>query len=790
MPADGERGAWESPLSRSRRVDWLLLATLLPVYLVLQLAGVHAHLASGERALPFRLSGAAGSEGYPVVLSLRAPLRELQQGDAVHRIGGVELRGSTRAELEYRTRAELRAGSPLSLEVGRAGARFETQVDPLANPTWWWGLPTWLALVAVGTFLLLRAPYWHLARVFFVACVGFASYFASLGPTHPVYNFASLVLALPGAMGLTPYMFLAWRESSRPRPALVALCVVVGLTQAGTNVLRWHGTPNDPEAAGLSGNLVLWMALSIAALVAAYRRSTPLERRQLRWIVYANVIGIVPVTLASTLRDIWPVMSDIALSLTFAMAAVIPLGYAIAIVGYGWLDIDRVISASAAASVLGAVLLGGLLAIVPPAAGLASSTLGVDPETGRLALSMALAGALVPAYRRIHPWLDRRLFAERHALAARFETLRAELGTARGVEEMATRAGEGFDALLHPESVAIYGRAGEAFMPLFLRGKALPPAFETASMLVQVLEKRGQPLFARAKELGPFERAALETLGAEVVVPQLREGRLVAFTCLGGKRSGDIYTASDLALLASVAQRCGEVIERIDLETLAKESQAMQSALRRYVPGAVAERVLAGDALAPAEREVTVLFVDIRGYTGLAERLAAEDVFATLNEHTERVSRIVQENGGTIVEFNGDGMMAVFGAPEALAKKEQSAVEAARKIVDSMPGQLAVGVGVATGSAFVGSIRSTDRLIWSAVGSTTNLAARLQAMTREFGASIALDETTRERAGYVCTDFARHENLAIRGRTGRFDVFALALPERRNDGATKRTAAP
>jgi adenylate cyclase len=132
----------------------------------------------------------------------------------------------------------------------------------------------------------------------------------------------------------------------------------------------------------------------------------------------------------------------------------------------------------------------------------------------------------------------------------------------------------------------------------------------------------------------------------------------------------------------------------------------------------------------------------------------------------------------------------VFGAPEALPKKEQQAALAARSIVDSMPEHLAVGVGVATGPAFVGSIRSTDRLIWSAVGSTTNLAARLQSLTRELGASIALDETTRERAAYVCTDFARHANLAIRGRTGRFDVFALPLIEGGPGGATRRAAAP
>ena len=67
-----------------------------------------------------------------------------------------------------------------------------------------------------------------------------------------------------------------------------------------------------------------------------------------------------------------------------------------------------------------------------------------------------------------------------------------------------------------------------------------------------------------------------------------------------------------------------------------------------------------------------------------------EDVFSTVNEHTERTSQIVRRRGGAIVEFNGDGMMAVFGAPEALAEKERHAIEAAREIVDSSPPELAV----------------------------------------------------------------------------------------------------
>jgi adenylate cyclase len=146
-----------------------------------------------------------------------------------------------------------------------------------------------------------------------------------------------------------------------------------------------------------------------------------------------------------------------------------------------------------------------------------------------------------------------------------------------------------------------------------------------------------------------------------------------------------------------------------------------------------------------------------------------------VNEHSERVSRIVHAHGGAVLELNGDGMMAVFGAPEPLAAKERQAVEAAREIVDSSPEGLAVGLGIATGLAYAGNIRAADRWIWSVIGETTNLAARLQALSRDLAASIAIDEVTRRGAGYVCADFALHRDVSVRGGTGRFDVFVLPL---------------
>ena len=182
---------------------------------------------------------------------------------------------------------------------------------------------------------------------------------------------------------------------------------------------------------------------------------------------------------------------------------------------------------------------------------------------------------------------------------------------------------------------------------------------------------------------------------------------------------------------------------------------------------------------------MSILFADLRGYSTLAEGRVAEDVFRIISRYTETVTRVVSQHGGTVVEFNGDGMMAVFGAPNPLPDKERRALAAARQIVTEVaalrvaaPGLestgLAVGVGLATGPAYVGAIRSVDRHIWSAIGSTTNLAARLQALTREVGAPIVIDEATRNAACEDANDFEKRPQATIRGLREAHDIYVLA----------------
>jgi class 3 adenylate cyclase len=202
--------------------------------------------------------------------------------------------------------------------------------------------------------------------------------------------------------------------------------------------------------------------------------------------------------------------------------------------------------------------------------------------------------------------------------------------------------------------------------------------------------------------------------------------------------------------------------------------------LSRYVPGVIVDQIARGVDPTCGEKEISVLFVDLHGFTGFTESLRAHEVFRLLSSYTECVSEIVKEHGGTIVEFNGDGMMAIFGAPDDLPNKEYAAVAAARSIVRSLDDRwesrkrlVPVGVGVATGMAYVGDIQSADRLIWSAVGSTTNLASRLQQLTHELETTVVIDAATWEAAGPLADGFDAHPAMRIRGRKKVVDVFTL-----------------
>jgi class 3 adenylate cyclase len=535
--------------------------------------------------------------------------------------------------------------------------------------------------------------------------------------------------------------------------------------------------------------IVVGTAAILAVRTYKYRHADALARRQSRWFVTGTYCLLLPVIVSGALMVLDPRFRDL-FHLSFWAVALTPLSLVISVWRFNLFDVDRVLSAAASYNLLAVALGAAVLVIVPRVAEAASGLLGIAPGIGQVALSLALAALVIPGHRRLRPQIDRLFFKERYAVDQGVAQLLTTLSSYRDARELTEGAGAGLQQLFRPDACVVYAAAEQSYRPVFVAGRAVPPAFARTSPLVASLAERHAPLSLSSAgrrpdraTLSPFDRAALETLGAEVVVPVHQGEALSAFLCLGPKRSGDVYTPTDLSLLAAIAEKVSAELRRFDQEETIRQGREMQEALRRYVPAAVADQLSDGGAPAAGEREVSVLFVDLRGYSGFAESRGAEEIFSTVNRYTEAVSKVVQNHGGSVVEFNGDGMMAVFGAPRELANKERAAVEAARAIVDAVgclpvegSGRLAVGVGIATGAAFVGNIQAADRMIWSAIGNTTNLAARLQGLTRELdAASVVIDATTWERAQSAAAGFAKQADVAIRGRRERLDVYALPI---------------
>ena len=188
------------------------------------------------------------------------------------------------------------------------------------------------------------------------------------------------------------------------------------------------------------------------------------------------------------------------------------------------------------------------------------------------------------------------------------------------------------------------------------------------------------------------------------------------------------------------AASAGIVDEFKRLHAAVVEQTTSRNTLASFVPQQLADRLAAQPetAIEPQEVEVSVLFSDIRGFSTIAERLQARDVAAVVGRHLSAMAEVVTAHGGTIDKFQGDAVMAVFGAPEPLPdhaeralrcaiamQARQEELNAAGWSVDGMVA-MGVGIGVNTGPVIAGTVGGGGRLEYTVVGDAVNVASRLQ----------------------------------------------------------------
>jgi adenylate cyclase len=206
------------------------------------------------------------------------------------------------------------------------------------------------------------------------------------------------------------------------------------------------------------------------------------------------------------------------------------------------------------------------------------------------------------------------------------------------------------------------------------------------------------------------------------------------------------------------------------------EREHIRDTLTTYVDRDVAEHILRGQALTGEEVDVTMMFVDVCGFTSFAEALHPADVVATLNRLFERIVPLVHQQGGHVDKYAGDGLLAVFGAPRRYSDHADRALAAALRIADAVrdefDGTLSVGVGLNSGRVVAGNVGGAGRLEFSVIGDAVNVAARVESATRQTGDSVLLSDQTLGMLTEAGGDFVERPGLVLRGKTAPVLIYA------------------
>ena len=222
-----------------------------------------------------------------------------------------------------------------------------------------------------------------------------------------------------------------------------------------------------------------------------------------------------------------------------------------------------------------------------------------------------------------------------------------------------------------------------------------------------------------------------------------------------------------------------------------RERRHLRSLFSRFVPpqvvDEVVDRVDEDLRLGAVRRDGTVMFCDLRGFTTFSERHDPELVVEIVNRYLSEMTEAILDEGGTLVSYMGDGIMALFGAPIEQPDHADRAVRAARvMLAERLPRfndwlaergiehRFRMGIGLNSGPVMSGNVGSEQRLEYTAIGDTTNTAARLEGMTKGTEHQAYLAESTYERLAEPPPDVVPVGELEVRGREQRLRVWGLA----------------
>ena len=217
------------------------------------------------------------------------------------------------------------------------------------------------------------------------------------------------------------------------------------------------------------------------------------------------------------------------------------------------------------------------------------------------------------------------------------------------------------------------------------------------------------------------------------------------------------------------------------------EKRRIRATFSRYMAPDVVKEIIENPSLADLggdEREVALLFADIRNYSTISEQMAPHQIVEFLNRFLSEVSDIIMANGGFVDKFMGDGIMAIFGAPvpreNPCADAVRTGLQMAELVADKMDRlteglpvpHFRVGAGIHFGKVVMGNVGSSRRMDYTCIGDVVNVASRLESETKTFATAILVSKEVRDRIGseFTCAHLGQ---VKVKGRAAPVEIYKV-----------------
>ena len=224
--------------------------------------------------------------------------------------------------------------------------------------------------------------------------------------------------------------------------------------------------------------------------------------------------------------------------------------------------------------------------------------------------------------------------------------------------------------------------------------------------------------------------------------------------------------------------------------------RALSALFGQYVPPELVREMAANPrrfGMQTVSRDMTVLFADVRGFTGIAEDLEPPELSLLMNEFLTVMTRVIHRHRGTIDKYMGDAVMAFWGAPVPDPEHARNAMRAAFEMHGAMQSllprfrkqgwpELGVGIGLNSGQMRVGNMGSEFRIAYTVLGDAVNLGARIESLTREYGVTVAVGQQTREALPDIgCLEL---DIVRVRGKERPVAIYEPLGPQAELDNET------